>query len=129
MYQDVYNSHCIHGNPVWYDGCPACREAKERKQHKIYTDFINNKTFHFCKYVNDKFNYYFHDPSLEIPSKIEIRNNDKFASLKRSKSEEELRKQYYKLAKIYHPDKSTGSNIMMKKLNQLYDILLLRFTS
>ena len=47
--------------------------------------------------------------------------------LKKSKSQEELRKEYYKLAKKYHPDKPTGNTKLMQKLSQIYELLLRQF--
>lgn len=38
-------------------------------------------------------------------------------------SQEEIRKQYRKLSKIYHPDKNNGDDSDFKKINEAYEIL------
>ena len=47
--------------------------------------------------------------------------DDNSMGLKKSCSEEDLKKRYYKLAKEYHPDRSTGSHNLFVKLKQAYD--------
>jgi len=79
------------------------------------------------KYFNDQYDYYFTDPSVKSPEVIKIREDDKFFKLKKSKSQEELKKEYYKLAKKYHPDKPTGNTKLMQKLSQIYELLLRKF--
>jgi DnaJ-domain-containing protein 1 len=75
------------------------------------------------KYFNKQYNYYFNDPSLQTPKEVEIRVDDKFYKLKKSNSQEELKKNYFKLAKKYHPDKPSGSTKLFQKLHQIYTAL------
>lgn len=124
----MYEEYCIHGQPIYYQKyCSGCRSMKEAKQKKVYEQYWESRRFNFIKYFNEQYDYYFTNPSIEVESKVKIRENDKFASLKRSKSQEQLKKQYHKLAKIYHPDKG-GSVKLMQKLSQLYEILQLRLS-
>ena len=44
-----------------------------------------------------------------------------FMGLKRSCSQDDLKKRYYKLAKEYHPDKSTGDTKLFQALKNAYD--------
>lgn len=122
----MYEEYCIHGQPIYHQKyCSGCRRIKEAKQQKRYEEYWESRRINFIKYFNEQYDYYFTNPSIDVESKIKIRDNDKFASLKRSKSQEQLKKQYYKLARIYHPDKG-GSVKLMQKLSQLYEILKLR---
>jgi len=125
----IYKSHCIHGQPIYYQNfCIGCRAIKQAKRDKLCEEYYKekHKHFDFKKYFNEQYNYYFTNPSVEVADKIKIRENDKFASLKRSNSEDELKKTYYKLSRKLHPDKG-GSTKLMAKLNQLYDILKTQF--
>ena len=125
----IYKSYCIHGQPIHYSNfCSGCRAMKEAQRDKLTEEYYKekHKHFNFKKYFNEQYNYYFTNPSIEVEQKIKIRENDKFASLKRSNSEDELKKSYYKLCRKLHPDKG-GSTKLMAKLNQLYDILRSQF--
>ena len=46
-----------------------------------------------------------------------------FLDLKKESTQKDIKKAYYKLAKIYHPDKKTGNELMFKKIKSAYDIL------
>ena len=61
------------------------------------------------------------------PEVIKIRTDDKFFKLKKSNSQEELKKEYYKLCKKFHPDKPNGSTKLFQKLQQIYELLLRQF--
>lgn len=121
----IYKSHCIHGNPIYYSFCPACRAIKQQQETKRYNDYWErNIKIKFNEYFNDTFKMF--DPSLTSEDKLKVRNNDKFYKLKTSNSEEDLKKEYYKLAKRYHPDKG-GSTKLFQKLQQLYHLLKSKF--
>ena len=66
-------------------------------------------------------------PDPQKINKIKVRENDKFKGLKKSNSQEELKKEYHKLAKKYHPDKEGGNTKLFQKLSQLYNILTEKF--
>lgn len=100
MVEDIYARYCIHNNPLYYD-CPAC---KYKRQQDIYNQYIN---------------YY-------EPCGITEVKNDMFSTLKRSDSEEDLKKEYYKLAKKHHPDKN-GNEETFKRLQNLYEKLKQKF--
>jgi preprotein translocase subunit Sec63 len=99
MKEDFYARYCIHNNPIYYD-CPAC---KYNRQQRIYNDYLNIRV---QKDITDK--------------------NDMFSSLKRSDSQEDLKKEYYKLAKKHHPDKN-GNEETFKRLQNLYEKLKQKF--
>ena len=123
--EGIYKEYCIHNNPLYYP-CPSCKRLQWEKQYKRYESLVKQKSFQFTKHINDIYNFCFTNPSIYSCDEIKVRSNDKFASLKRSNSQEELKKEYYKLAKKYHPDKETGDTKLMQKLSQLYELLLSR---
>lgn len=124
---NIYKEYCSHGNPIYYSFCPGCREEKRKKREEIYEKYWEDKRINFMKYFNDQYDYYFTDPSIKSPEVIKIRKDDKFFKLKKSNSQEELKKEYYKLCKKFHPDKPNGSTKLFQKLQQIYDILLRQF--
>jgi len=117
------NMYCRHGQPS-YVTCYRCRCEKREVQYRKYCE---NKRINFMKYFNQQYNYYFNDPSLQTENVMEPRKDDKFIKLKKSSSHEELKKEYHKLAKKYHPDKPTGSTKLFQKLSQIYQLLLRQF--
>jgi len=52
-----------------------------------------------------------------------------FMGLKRSCSQDDLKKRYYTLAKQYHPDKSTGDTKLFQALKNAYDNIRSLFVS
>jgi hypothetical protein len=123
---DIYPQYCPHGQAIYNPFCSGCLDERRRKQKCYYDDYWNKRRpFNFQKYFNDTYEYYFTDPSSLSPRKLEIRKDDKFVSLKKSNSKEELKKNYYKLAKKFHPDKEGGDTKLFQKLSQLYDLLKL----
>ena len=52
-----------------------------------------------------------------------------FMGLKRSCSQDDLKKRYYTLAKQYHPDKSTGDTKLFQALKNAYDNIKSLFVS
>lgn len=117
------NMYCHHGQPS-YATCYRCRCEKREDQYRKYCE---KKRINFMKYFNEQFNYYFNNPSLQTENVMEPRKDDKFIKLKKSSSHEELKKEYHKLAKKYHPDKPTGSTKLFQKLSQIYELLLRQF--
>lgn len=105
---DLYPQYCQHNNPIWYTNCPGCRIEKEILAEKRYEEYWRKKGRF------DPFTLLFdNEPEEEV---------EEFAPLKRSNSEEELKKSFYKLSRIYHPDKG-GDTSMFQKLNSLYQKL------
>lgn len=124
---NIYKEYCSHGNPIYYSSfCPGCREQRKKKD-QIYQKYWEDKRINFMRYFNDQYDYYFTDPSIKSPEVIKIRQDDKFYKLKKSNSQEQLKKEYYKLAKKYHPDKPDGSTKLFQKLQQIYQLLLRQF--
>ncbi len=111
--------YCRHGQPS-YAICHRCRCENREKR---YEDYCKKKRINFMKYFNDQYDYYFNNPSLQTENVMEPRPDDKFIKLKKSNSQEELKKEYHKLAKKLHPDKPTGSTKLFQKLSQIYELL------
>jgi len=123
---NIYPQYCPHGQAIYNPFCHGCMEEGRVRKQKLYDKYWSKRRpFNFHKYFNETYQYYFQDPSSLSPRKIEIRKDDKFVSLKKSNSQEELKKNYYKLAKTYHPDKEGGDTKLFQKLSQLYDLLKL----
>ncbi len=123
--EDIYPSYCQHGNPIYIMSfCPGCRAIKEKEQEIRYTQYWKSHRIPIEEFFSNMFKFF--DPSLQAESKLEVRQNDKFATLKKSKSQEELSKNYKKLARCYHPDKPSGSTKLFQKLAQLYELLKLK---
>jgi len=122
---DIYNQYCPHGNPIYYPLCPGCMADRKKRDEVRYNKYWKNAKINFMRYFNDNFS--FTDPSLQSPNVVKIRKDDKFYKLKKSKSQEELKKNYFSLAKKYHPDKPTGDTKLMQKLQQIYELLSRQF--
>jgi hypothetical protein len=123
---NLYPQYCRHGQAIYNPFCSGCIDERRQKQQYYYDKYWNKRRpFNFHKYFNDTYEYYFTDPSSLSPRKLEIRKDDKFIKLKKSNSQEELKKNYYKLAKKFHPDKEGGDTKLFQKLSQLYDLLKL----
>ena len=117
----IYQSYCIHGNPIHYSFCPGCRAMKQQQERQKYDDYWRrNISINFKEYFNDTFTMF--DPSLTSEDKLKVRQNDTFYHLKKSNSQEDLKKEYYKLAKKLHPDKG-GTTKLFQKLQQIYNLL------
>lgn len=121
MMGGIYDNYCEHGNPIYYTGCPGCRAIKQAKSKKRYNDYWNKRRSHFWDYFKTTFKYDPKDPTEKhvIP--------EEFKGLKRSKSQEELKKEYHKLARKYHPDKKGGSTSMFQRLQNWYERLSFEF--
>ena len=119
---DVYGSglYCKHGQASYYK-CYRCEEEKRIHQESKYKKDRTAFWEYFRKLLGDEPN----DNDVECcvyPSD----RHDEFKPLKRSKSFEELKKEYYKLSRIHHPDK--GGNVsIQQRLNNLYEKLRERF--
>ncbi len=111
--------YCKHGQSRSH----TCYRCKHEYREALYEQYCNRHKINFMKYFNKQYNYYFNDPSLQTPKDVEIRVDDKFYKLKKSNSQEELKKNYFKLAKKYHPDKPSGSTKLFQKLHQIYTAL------
>tara|TARA_R110000744_G_scaffold242607_1_gene359672 strand:+ start:566 stop:931 length:366 start_codon:yes stop_codon:yes gene_type:complete len=117
----IYRTHCDHGNPIYHtDSCPGCRAVKSREQEIRYNEYWKRKTSFFWDYLKEAFKGDIRDPSYKHTIPIE------FNGLRRSRSQEELKKEYRKLARKLHPDKG-GSTSMFQRLQNLYERLCVSF--
>ena len=89
--------------PCWSPGIEEGRATNYSKRKKYSTYFYKEK------------------PRFERKRPVQKEDDDfEFMGLKRSCSEEDLKKQYHKLAKEYHPDKG-GTNKLFIRLKRAYD--------
>jgi hypothetical protein len=121
MVEGIYPKYCPHGNPIYYGGCPGCNQYRRFIEAQRYEKWAYQKHTN----LKDLFEFLFPDPQRH--TKVKIRPKDTFYHLKKSDSAEDLKKQYYKLAKTLHPDKPTGSTKLFQKLSQIYHVLLERY--
>ena len=115
--------YCSHHQPGYVD-CWKCREECYQKHQKPKDRFNDDFWNFFRNMFEEKEDY------EEDLKDTEVENSKlptEFNKLKKSKSFEELRKEYYKLSKIYHPDKPTGNTSIQQRLNNLYERLVSRF--
>ena len=119
---DVYGSgmYCKHGQPSYYK-CYRCEEEKRIHQESKYK---KDRTA-FWEYFRKLFEDESDDDDVECYVNVSDKV-DEFKPLKRSKSFEELKKEYYKLSRIHHPDKG-GDVSIQQRLNNLYEKLRERF--
>ena len=110
--------NCKHGQPA-YQTCYQCQSEKRGETMKQW--YLKQEE-RFIKLIGSGFTL--NQPDTREINKLNIRTNDKFTSLKRSKSEEELKHHYKKLALQYHPDKPSGSTRIFQALNQVYTMLM-----
>ena len=112
------NMYCKHNQPA-YQTCYSCQSEKRELTMR---EWYLKQEERFRKFIGGGFT--FNQPDTREINKLNIRADDKFTSLKRSKSEEELKHHYKKLALKYHPDKASGSTRIFQALNQVYSMLL-----
>tara|TARA_R110000787_G_scaffold7376_1_gene25255 strand:- start:228 stop:593 length:366 start_codon:yes stop_codon:yes gene_type:complete len=121
MKDDIYKQYCVHNQPIYCQQyCSGCKAIKEFEAKMRYEAYWRKKTSYFWDYFKEAFGGDIKDPSYkhELPKE--------FNSLRRSKSQEELRKEYHKLCRIHHPDKG-GKTSMFQRLQNLYERLCSSF--
>ena len=106
---------------------PKCYRCEEEKNKDIMDKWYRSQELKFQHFINSLHGFMFISPDPNKINKIKIRSNDKFVTLKKSNSSEELKFEYRRLSKKMHPDKEGGSTAMFQKLSQLYTILLEKF--
>jgi len=119
----IYAQYCIHGSPIYHTKyCSGCRRVKEAQAKKRYDAYWDKHRGDFWEYFKKSFGYDASDPTEKhvVPQE--------FSSMKRSTSQEELKKAYHKLARKHHPDKKGGSTNMFQRLQNLYERLLFQFS-
>ena len=121
MKDDIYKQYCIHNQPIYNQKyCSGCRAIREREAKIRYDSYWKKQTSYFWDYFKETFGGDVKDPNYkhEIPKE--------FNTLRRSKSQEEFRKEYKKLCRIHHPDKG-GKTTMFQRLQNLYERLCSSF--
>jgi len=109
-----YLSKCKRG---YYIGSTryCCRECWLEQR----VDYERPTLEEFIKlFFNEEYNYTF--KSEYIP----IKKDWKILQLEPPKSKSEIKKQYYKLALVFHPDKPTGNHNLFTQLNSSYNTLI-----
>ncbi len=74
-------------------------------------------------WINQRQQY---NDNIPTEPKKEIKNIEDWKTLKLNppKTKDEIKKQYHKLALIYHPDKQSGNHNLFTQLNASYSILI-----
>ena len=116
-------AYCNHGQPNYH----KCYRCQEEKNDEIMSRWYRSQELKFQQFINSLHGFMFIAPDPEKINKIKVRDNDKFVTLKKSNSSEELKFEYKKLARKMHPDKENGSTEMFQKLSQIYTILKEKF--
>jgi len=127
---DIYPSHCKHGNPIYYPFCPGCVIEKEHLRDQRYENYIRNKHCNDHNFWGFFRNMFEEEDYTEDLKDVEVVNSKfprEFTPLKKSDSFEELRKEYFKLCRVCHPDKPTGNTALFQRLQNLYERLVQRF--
>lgn len=106
--------YCPHGVPN-YARCSRCITFHRNIQ---YEEYRRGKTFRFRPEAFDS-----EEGCFETE---DCMDKAEFYTLRRSNSEEQLRKEYHKLARINHPDKGGHTNVF-QRLNNLYYELRKRY--
>lgn len=120
----AHSLYCHHNN--YLSSCYKCKHERDEIQKKKWDAKQYEKYKRLFNHIHNLgYEFLFPDPVRE--EKVKIRKDDKFVKLKKSNSQEELKKEYFKLAKKMHPDKPSGSTKLFQKLKQLYDILKEQF--
>lgn len=106
--------YCCHGVPN-YHKCSRCITCSRDRQYEEYRRGVN------FEFYNDPF-----DHEEGCFDSEDCMDKAEFNTLRRSPSEEDLRKEYHKLARINHPDKG-GRTDIFQRLNNLYYELRQRY--
>jgi len=117
------HAYCNHGQPCYH----KCYKCLDEKNDEIMSRWYRSQELKFQHFINSLHGFMFISPDPNKINKIQVRSNDKFVTLKKSNSSEELKFEYRRLSKKMHPDKEGGSTAMFQKLSQLYTILLEKF--
>ena len=116
---NMYREYCDHGQPIYYKGCSGCKAVREQEAKIRYDTYWKKKRGDFWDYFKETFGGDIRDPSYEheIPKE--------FNTLRRSKSSEELKKEYYveyiTLIKEVLPVCFRGYKIYMRDFALLFD--------
>ena len=110
----LYPTHCIHNNPIGHPFCPGCMDDRSKLQQERYNQYCRSKHKSF-----DPFGMFGSNEESEFQDDEE--EDDMFQPLRKSNSQEELRRAYHKLARQLHPDKPQGSTLHFQELQKVYE--------
>jgi hypothetical protein len=117
--EDQYKSKCNKGylyNPRTRWCCRECWiEQRESYKRPTLEEFCNT-------FFNEEFNYTF-----KSDEKYSVEADWVYLQLEPPKTKTQIKKQYYKLALLFHPDKPTGTHNKFTQLNASYNNLIEAF--
>ena len=113
----------------YYQKCKVCNQPINSTRwcsKECWIKQRNKKTFE--EYVDDFFNVKCEKENQRCPTEkdiLKIKNKKHWDTLQLipPKTKSQIKKQYYKLALQYHPDKPTGNHNLFTQLNASYTIL------
>jgi len=108
----VDNYLCKRNKPCNIKTAYCCREC-ELERMRERRDNLKN-TFNF-------YNQFFNDENINKPNISILDKLIKKLQLVPPKTSKEIKKQYYKLCKVYHPDKKGGDHNKFLELNETYE--------
>ena len=118
--QELYPQYCKHKQPIWYTQfCIGCRAEKDIIKQRLYDEYYSKKYRHFNA------NYFFgskHDPDDDEDSDVD--DDFKVLGLKKTASEEDLKKAFHQKARETHPDKVGGDGDTFKKIRMAYERII-----
>ena len=106
--------YCSHGQPS-YAICYRCKEDNEFIKMRQYWDRLN------IKYRNFNWNYFFGMESPSDDDGINVDDDYRVLGLKKTSSQEDLKKAFHQKARETHPDKIGGDGELFKKIKNAYE--------
>ncbi len=111
--------------PCWSPGIsegPAGYKGKGRTNYSFdfFPRFYRGDPPNINRGRNPFENFYSWDSNQEKENNPDA-GDFEFMGLKKSCSQDDLKKRYYTLAKQYHPDKATGDTKLFQSLKNAYD--------
>jgi hypothetical protein len=124
--QNLYPSYCRHGQPIYYtEFCIGCRDEKRHSADLLYQKWL--KKMYNIKYRHFNFDSFFGMESPDDDDSIDIDDDIKVLGLKKTSSEEDLKKAFRQKARETHPDKVGGNGDCFKRIRKAYENLMKRW--
>tara|TARA_R100000951_G_C2646636_1_gene182780 strand:- start:2446 stop:2868 length:423 start_codon:yes stop_codon:yes gene_type:complete len=112
--------YCKHSQPC-YRKCWACEKERREEQESYYQAKVNTSKKGFKFFFEPDF-----DPCDRSYCYEDDMDKAEFCDLRQCSTITELKKEYYKLCRLNHPDKG-GDEEIFKRLNNLYHDLMNHF--